>query len=113
MSEMLKSYSSAQIIHANLYTYLPAIYYAPNLNQQILTPNLPQPLITSLDIKTFGSSGSFVPFDTSSIILVYALDRTDNRQLQNQLINFYNTYGNPQEINLGNIRILVFKPRNA
>lgn len=113
MAQTLKSYASVQIIHANLYTYLPARYYEPTLDQQVLTPNLPQPLITSLDIKTFGSSGSFVPFDTSSIILVYALDRTDNKILQLELTDLYNAYGQPEELNLGNIRILIFRPKNA
>lgn len=112
-STLLASFphQNTQIVHANLYTYLPSLYYNPDLNQTVLPPNLPPRLTDALHVNTLRTFRTFDTFRT--FVFVYAVNRTDNRQLQTYLIDLYNTYGNPQEINLNNIRILIFKPKHV
>ena len=102
---------STQIIHAGLYTYLPATYYAPSLSQQVLKSDLPEPLINSLHLNTFLTSPTSRTYRT--YVFVLAIDRYDHRQVQRILTDLYNAYGEPQKVNLNNIRILIFRPKNA
>src|SRR3972149_6788111 len=97
-------FQNTQIVHANLYTYLPSRYYYPDLNQQVLAHDLPAPLFGSLKPNLFST------FDPQkSIILVYAIDRTDNRKLQEVQRNLYNVFGQAKnDLMMGKIRILVF-----
>jgi len=105
-STLLASFphQNTQIVHANLYTYLPSRYYYPDLNQQVLAHDLPAPLFGSLKPNLFST------FDPQkSIILVYAIDRTDNRKLQEVQRNLYNVFGQAKnDLMMGKIRILVF-----
>ncbi|MBI2021530.1 glycosyltransferase family 39 protein [Candidatus Daviesbacteria bacterium] len=108
MSDKLSQLDRPQtaIIHANIYTYLPAKYYYPTSRQSVLKPSLPEQLSHSLNIQILDQK---VLKESSQIVLVYANDRYDKQSFDNLRTILVNIKHKSAKHSLGKINLEIFE----
>lgn len=106
MSQMLRDFDeqNSQIIHLNLYTYLPSKFYHPNLNQYVLKQDLPEPSYQALPVKFLQSLD--YPKKT---LLVYVKDRLEIEKLNNLQRSLLKKYLNYRQITLGRVILVIYE----
>lgn len=106
MSQTLAGLSNQenQIIHANLYTYLPSRYYYPNHHHYVFKQNLPEGFYQTIKPNFFKNPNK----KANQIIFVYAIDRLENILLADFLQPLSLNYNLVRENKLGKIRIVFF-----